>query len=389
MKDELKKEVESLSSRLIAWRRDFHCHPEVAFKERRTSAVLRDFLEGLGLKVKALAGTGLRAVLEGNPGERTVALRADMDALPLTEEGDKEYISKNPGAAHACAHDGHMAVLMGAAHLLSSQKNQFNGKIVFLFQPAEELPPGGAKPMIEEGALEGVQAVFGLHLWQPLPTGTVGIIKGPMMAQADNFRITVKGKGGHGSMPHLTVDTILAASQLVVNLQSVVSRNVDPLKPAVLSFGKVEGGTVYNIIPGEVRLIGTVRTFDPAIQAFIDRRLREIADETCKTFGATALVEYEHGYPPLVNDSSMVDFVTEVVTRTLGGEKIKAIDPVMGGEDFAFYLQKIPGAFLFFGAGDGREFPHHHPAFDIDERALPQATLLMTCLALEFLKRND
>ncbi len=388
MMDELKKDVESLSGQLIAWRRDFHRYPEVAFKERRTSAVLRDFLEGLGLKVQTLAGTGLRAVLEGNPGERTVALRADMDALPLTEEGDKEYISKNPGATHACAHDGHMAVLMGVAHLLSDRKDRFNGKIVFLFQPAEEQLPGGAKPMIEEGALEGVQAIFGLHFWQLLPTGTVGIIKGPMLAQADNFKITVKGKGGHGSMPHLTVDPILAASQIVVNLQSVVSRNVDPLKPAVLSFGKVEGGTVNNIIPEEVRLVGTVRTFDPAIQALIERRLGEIVDETGKAFGASAAVEYELGYPAVVNHSSMVDFVTEVTSRTLGGEKIKAIDPVMGGEDFALYLQKIPGAFFFFGAGDGMKFPHHHPAFDIDERALPQATLLMTCLALEFLKRS-
>jgi len=388
MIDELKKDVESLNARLIAWRRDFHRYPEVAFKERRTSTVIHDFLEGLDLKVQTLAGTGLRAVLEGNPGERTVALRADMDALPLIEEGDKEYISQNPGATHACAHDGHMAILMGVAHLLSKWKNRFNGKVVFLFQPAEEQLPGGAKPMIEEGALEGAQAIFGLHLWQLLPTGTVGIIKGPMMAQADNFRIAVRGKGGHGSMPQLTVDPILAAAQIVVNLQSVVSRNVDPLKPAVLSFGKVEGGTVNNIIPEEVRLVGTVRTFDPPIQALIEKRLGEIVIETGKAFGAEASVEYELGYPAVVNPPSMVDFVTEVTSRILGAEKIKAIDPVMGGEDFSLYLQEIPGAFLFFGAGDGKKFPHHHPAFDIDERALPQATLLMTCLALEFLKRN-
>jgi amidohydrolase len=243
--------------------------------------------------------------------------------------------------------------------------------------------------MIEEGALEGVQAIFGLHLWQLLPTGTAGIVKGPMMAQADNFRITVKGRGGHGSMPHLTVDPILTASHLVVNLQSVVSRNVDPLKPAVLSFGQVEGGTVYNIIPEEVRLIGTVRTFDPAVQALMERRLIEIADETGKAFGATVQVEYEPGYPAVVNDSAMVDFVTGVAEKTLGSEKIKTIDPVMGGEDFALYLEKIPGAFFFFGAGDGKNFPHHHPAFDIDEKALPQATLLMTSLALEFLKKSS
>jgi len=386
--DELKKDVDSLSDQLIAWRRDFHRYPEVAFKEQRTSAVLREFLEGLGLSVQTLAGTGLRAILEGNPGGPTVALRADMDALPLTEEGEKEYISKNPGATHACAHDGHMAILMGVAHLLSGRKDQFNGKVVFLFQPAEEQLPGGAKPMIEEGALEGVQAIFGLHLWQLLPTGTIGIIKGPMMAQADNFRVTVKGKGGHGSMPQLTVDPILIAAQIIVNLQSIVSRNVDPLKPAVLSFGKVEGGTVSNIIPEEVRLVGTVRTFDPAIQALIEKRLGEIVAETAQAFGACASVEYESGYPAVVNPSSMVDFVIEVISKILGAENTKAIDPIMGGEDFALYLHKIPGAFFFFGAGDGMKYPHHHPAFDFDERALPQAALLMTSLALEFLKRK-
>jgi amidohydrolase len=349
---------------------------------------LRGLLEELGLEVTEMAGTGLKAALAGNPGGRTVALRADMDALPLQEEGNKEYLSQNPGVAHACAHDGHMAILMGVAQLLSERKKQFQGQVVFLFQPAEELPPGGAVPMIEAGALEGVQAVFGLHLWQPLPTGTIGIVKGPMMAQADNFRIKVRGKGGHGSMPHVTVDTILVASHLVVNLQSVVSRNVDPLKPAVLSFGKVEGGTVYNIIPGETNLMGTVRTFDPAVQSLMQKRLKEVAEETCKTFGASASVEYEEGYPPLINDSSMVDFVCDVVKQTLGPDPIRPINPVMGGEDFTYYLKKVPGAFLFFGAGDGKEFPHHHPEFDIDEKALPLATLLMAGIALEYLGKK-
>jgi len=387
MDDQLKKEAEELKDQLITWRRDFHRHPEVAFQEHRTSAVLHEYLEGLGLKVMVTAGTGLKAVMEGNTTGPTIALRADMDALPLQEEGKKEYTSKNPGAAHACAHDGHMAILMGAVWLLSKQRSQFRGKVVFLFQPAEELPPGGARPMIEEGALEGVDAIFGLHLWQPLPTGTIGIVKGPMMAQSDSFRITVRGKGGHGSMPQTAVDPILAASQLVVNLQSIVSRNVDPLKPAVVSFGKIEGGTVYNIIPGEVKLLGTVRTFEPDLQVLIEGRLREISDQTTRAFGASSVFEYEKGYPPLVNDSLMVDFVLNVARRALGEDRIKKIDAVMGGEDFAYYLQKIPGAFLFFGAGDGMEFPHHHSSFDFDEKAMPLATLLMTSLALEFLKK--
>jgi len=389
MIEPLRKEIEKLTPQLVAWRRDFHRHPEIAFEENRTSSVLREFMEGIGITVQSFAKTGLRGVLEGQPGGRTVALRADMDALPLKEEGDKEYISQNPDAAHACAHDGHMAVMMGVAQLLSQRKDQFKGKVVFLFQPSEERIPGGAKKMIEEGAFKGVDAVFGLHFWQPLPTGKIGAVKGAMMAQPDQFSIRVTGRGGHGSMPHTTVDPILVASHLVVNTQSIVSRNVDPLKPVVVSFGTIKGGTIDNIIPNQVELTGTVRTFDPTIQVLAEKRLREITDATCQAFGASAEVEYEKGYPPLVNDESMVDFVLEMAQKVLGKESVVEIDPVMGGEDFAYYLQKAPGAFLFFGMGDGMEYPHHHPAFDMDEKALPQATLLMTSLALEFLSRNQ
>ncbi len=385
MTDELKKDVEELTGKIIGWRRDFHRHPEIAFQEKRTSSVIRQFLEELDIPVTACAETGLRGVLEGLPGGKTVALRADIDALPMKEEGDKDFISENPEAAHACGHDGHMAILMGVAQLISQRKDRFKGNVIFLFQPSEERPPGGAVKMIEEGALEGVDAVFGFHLWQPLPTGSIGIVKGAMMAQSDNFSIAVKGKGGHGSMPHTTVDPILVASHLVVNIQSIVSRNVDPLKPAVVSFGTVKGGTINNIIPGEVSLTGTVRTFDPSLQSLAEIRLKEITEETCKAFGATAGFKFEKGYPPLVNHEAMVDFVLEVAAKTLGEDRIQTIDPVMGGEDFAYFLQKVPGAFLFFGMGDGMEFPHHHPAFDLDEKALPQATLLMASLALEYL----
>ena len=385
MIDELKAEAAAMEKELVEWRRDFHRHPEVNFEERRTSKVVREFLEGLGLPVRSAAGTGLIAVLEGQRGGRTVALRADMDALPLTEEGDKEYISRNPGAAHACGHDGHMAILMGTAKILCRLKNKFPGRVVFLFQPAEEKPPGGAKPMIEAGALDGVDAVFGLHLWMHLPTGCVGVIKGPMMANSDSFTIVVKGRGGHGSMPQATIDPILAASQLVVNVQSIVSRNVDPLKPCVVSFGMVNGGTGFNIIPGEVTLVGTVRTFHPEVQKLAETRLKEIAEETCRAFGAACVFNYEKGYPALVNHPDMVDLALEVTRRTLGEDKIRPFDPIMGGEDFAYYLQTVPGAFFFFGAGDGQRYPHHHPAFDIDERALPQGVLLLTAIALEFL----
>ena len=385
MINDLSNDAAALAPRIVEWRRSFHRRPETAFKEFETSAVLKKFFEGLGLPVRTLAGTGLRADLVGRPGGRTVALRADMDALPLTETPGKAYGSENPGACHACGHDGHMAALMGAAELLSRRKGEWAGRVVFLGQPAEELPPGGAKPMIEQGALDGVDAVFGLHLWQGLPTGTVALVKGPMMAQSDNFRIVVRGRGGHGSMPQAAVDPILAAAHIVTAAQGIISRNVDPLKPAVLTFGTIHGGTVYNIIPNEVLLTGTVRTFDPGLQTLIEARLRETAENTARALGASAELEYEIGYPPLINDPASVDFVTGVVRRTLGADRLLTIDPVMGGEDFAYYLQKRPGAFLFFGAGDGTSAPHHHPSFDIDEKALPEAALLLASIALDFL----
>lgn len=385
MWEELRNELRALSPRLVSWRRALHRHPEVGGEEKWTSAFLRGHFERLGIPVKKIAGTGLRAVLKGRPGGRTVALRADLDALPLHEEGAKSYKSLNPEAAHACGHDGHMAALIGAAELLARRKGQITGNVVFLCQPAEERPPGGAKPMIEAGALDGVEAIFGFHFWQPLPTGMLGVVKGTMMAQSDNFRIIIKGKGGHGSMPHQAVDPILAASHVVVNLQSIISRNVDPLKPAVISFGAVHGGTVPNIIPSAVELTGTARTLDPKVQALIRKRIAEIVEGTCRTFGSSAEFNYEDGYPPLVNDGPSVDFVLDVARRVLGEESIVAFAPVMGGEDFAYYLQEIPGAFFFLGAGDGMTHPHHHPAFDLDERALAPAAFLMTALAMEYL----
>ncbi len=389
MREQLKKDAEEITGKVVEWRRDFHRNPEVAFQEKRTASVIRQYLENLGIPVTECAETGLRGVLQGDPGGKTVALRADMDALPLKEEGDKEYISQNPEAAHCCGHDGHMAILMGAVKLLSERKDEFKGNVVILFQPSEERIPGGAKRMIEEGALEGVDTIFGLHLWVPLPTGAVGVVKGPMMAQPDDFTIIVRGKGGHGSMPHQTVDPILVASQIVVNAQSIVSRNMDPLKPAVVSFGTIEGGTIYNIIPGEVRLTGTVRSFEPEIKNIAKKRIEEIAEGTAKAMGASVEFSYEEGYPPLVNDETMANFVLDVAKRTLGKDKVVDIDPVMGGEDFAYFLEKVPGAFLFLGAGDGMDFPHHHPAFDIDENVLPQGVLLMTSLALEYLFQKE
>jgi amidohydrolase len=327
-------------------------------------------------------------VIEGRPGGKTVALRADMDALPIQEESGAEYASEHPGAMHACGHDGHMAILLGAARVLAARRESFQGRIVLLFQPSEERLPGGAPAMIREGALDGVDAIFGLHLWQPLANGRVGLVAGPMMAEPDTFELTITGRGGHAAMPQQAVDPVLAAAQTVVNAQTIVSRNRAPLTPLVVSFTTIHGGTADNIIPDQVVLTGTVRTLDDATQALAERRLREIVAATAATFGATAHLAYTRGYPPLVNDAAMVELARTVAARELGADRVAEIEPVMGGEDFAYYLQRVPGAFVFFGSGS-KPYPHHHPRFDIDESLLPDATLLMTALALEFLGQPE
>ena len=385
MTNGLRSEIEAMSDQLVAWRRDFHRHPELAFEERRTSSVVRAFLESRGVEVKTCGGTGLRGFLRGGRPGRTVALRADMDALPVLEENAVEYRSQAPGTMHACGHDGHMAILMGAASLLAAHREELAGNVVFLFQPSEENPPGGARPMIEEGALEGVHAVFGLHLWQPLPTGVVGVCPGPMMAASDTIRVVVRGRGGHASQPHLTIDPVVIASHVVIAAHSIASRFVDPLQPVVVSFTTVHGGRIHNIIPDEVSLTGTVRTLDPGVQRAVKKRLREVCERTCALFGATCEFEYEDGYPALLNDPATVALVARVAGEELGADRVRTIPPVMGGEDFAYYLQRVPGAFVMLGTGDGRRYPHHNPRFDIDERALPAGVRLMTRTALELL----
>jgi amidohydrolase len=385
MTEELRREAEGMAGQLVRWRREFHRHPELGFEERWTSGVVRAFLEECGIEVASCAGTGLRGVLKGAEKGRTVALRADMDALPITEDGDKEYRSRVPGVMHACGHDGHMAILMGAAKILARRRASLRGSVVFLFQPSEENPPGGAKRMIDEGALDRVDRVFGLHLWQSLPTGIIGARAGALMAQPDNFQVVVKGKGGHAALPHFTVDPVLVASHVVVAAQSIASRFLDPLKPVVVSFTMVHGGTSHNIIPDSVTLTGTVRTLDADVERAAKHRLRDVCEQTCRLFGASAEFTYEEGYPPVVNDAGMVDLVARVARREFGGESYATMDPVMGGEDFAYFLERVPGAFVMLGMGDNQPYPHHNARFDIDERALPIGVQLMAAAALEMM----
>jgi amidohydrolase len=383
MNDTLVAEINRLEPSLVEWRRDFHRHPELAFEERRTSDVVRAFLESCWIEVRSCGRTGLRGFLRGGKPGRTVALRADMDALPVTELADHDYRSENDGVMHACGHDGHMAILMGAAKVLAAHRENLPGNYVFLFQPSEERSPGGAPLMMEEGALEGVDRIFGLHLWQPLPSGVVGLCAGPMMAQADEFEVTVHGRGGHASQPQATVDPVLVASHLVVAVQTIVSRFSDPMQPVVVSITTVHGGRINNIIPDSVTMTGTVRTLDSATQRLVKQRLEEVCDATCRTFGATSEFRYEDGYPPLVNDAASVEVVLKVAASEFGADKSQTIRPVMGGEDFAYFLERVPGAFAMLGIGDNRPHPHHNARFDIDEAVLPIGVRLMTSVALK------
>jgi amidohydrolase len=382
----LATEVESMAGTLVEWRRDFHRHPELAFEEHRTSVVVRAFLEAARIEVRPCGKTGLRGVLRGGRPGRTVALRADMDALPVAEIAGHDYQSQNPGVMHACGHDGHMAILMGAARILAARRDTLAGNVVFLFQPSEERSPGGAPLMVEEGALEGVDAIFGLHLWQPLPSGIVGLRAGAMMAQADEFEVVVHGRGGHASQPQMTVDPVVVASHVVVAAQTIVSRFADPVEAAVVSFTTIHGGRIHNIIPDSVTMTGTVRTLDLATQRAVKQRLGEVCEATCRLFGATAEFTYTDGYPPLLNDPASVDLVNRVATRELGADHVRTIAPVMGGEDFAYYLQHVPGAFAMLGIGDNRPYPHHNARFDIDENVLPSGVRLMSAVAMEMLR---
>ncbi len=381
----LATEIDAIAGQLTEWRRDFHRHPELAFEEHRTSGVVRAFLEATGIEVRSCGKTGLRGILRGGRPGRTVALRADMDALPVAEIADHDYPSQNPGVMHACGHDGHMAILMGAARVLAARRETLEGNVVFLFQPSEENPPGGAPLMIREGALEGVDSIFGLHLWQPLPTGVVGLHAGAAMAQADEFEVVVQGRGGHASQPQMTVDPVVVASHVVVAAQTIVSRFTDPVEAAVVSFTTIHGGRIHNIIPDSVTMTGTVRTFEPAVQRAVKQRLGEVCEATCRLFGARSRFTYTDGYPPLVNDAASVDLVGRVAAREFGAERIRVIAPVMGGEDFAYHLQHVPGAFVMLGAGDDRPHPHHNARFDIDETVLPDGVRLMIAVALEML----
>lgn len=365
----------ALDVQVIAWRRHLHQHPELSFQEHATADYVETQLRGMnGLTITRPTPTSVLAVLQGKGGGgRTVLLRADMDALPIQEETDYEFASQNDGVMHACGHDGHTAMLLGAAKVLSSQPEQIQGELRFIFQHAEELFPGGGQEVVDAGVMDGVDVAIGAHLFSPIPVGLVALKSGPLMAAPDTFEVTVVGKGGHGAMPHETVDPIVIACHVVTALQAVVSRQRDPLEPAVVSVTTIHAGTAHNIIPNAAVLTGTVRTFDADLRQQIPQLMERLVRGITDGFGATYQFHYDFGYRATVNDPAVTEILREVVRDTLGAEALIEAQPTMGGEDFSAYLSQAPGAFMFIGARNddaGISAPHHHPRFAIDESAL-------------------
>jgi amidohydrolase len=371
--------VETVLDDVVAWRRHLHRHPEPSFEEHETAAFVADTLRAFGgLEVERPTETSVLArLVSGRPGP-TVALRADIDALPITEESGVEFASERPGYMHACGHDGHTAMLLGAARVLS-QSDLPRGELRFLFQHAEELAPGGAVDMVAAGVMDGVDMVYGCHLWTPLEYGKVVARPGPFMAAADFFRLTITGRGGHAGLPHTAVDAVAAAAAVVTSLQHIVARRIDPLQPAVVTVGSVRAGDAPNVIPGHAELTGTTRSFDPDVRRRIPVLIEEIARGVCAAHGAECELDFRFGYEPVVNDERVTALVRAAI-----GEALGELDPIMGGDDFSAYLRRAPGCYAFIGAGG--EYPHHHPRFRFDERALATGTRLHVQVALRALE---
>ncbi|MCC3372977.1 M20 family metallopeptidase [Cohnella sp. REN36] len=377
-------EWKELYERMVEWRRHLHRHPELSFKETATAEMIAGLLETWGLEVqRGVAGTGVVARLRGELPGRTIALRADIDALPIQDEKDVSYASTVPGVMHACGHDGHTAQLLAVAYGYSRNRERTAGTRVFLFQPGEEVLPGGALGMIRDGALDGVDAIYGIHLWSPFPYGRIATRPGPFMASPDEFEIEIVGKGGHAGLPHQATDALVTGAHLVVALQTIVSRNVDPLTSAVVSVGQLQAGTARNVIAERCYLSGTVRTFTPESRTEVRERLEEVARHVCGMHGATYKLTYHEGYPPVVNDPREADRVLRVAGALHRGGPVEVCAPIMAGEDFSYYLRERPGCFFFVGAGaaDGSSAPHHHPRFDLDERAMLDSARLLVGIA--------
>ncbi|GBE03797.1 putative hydrolase YxeP [bacterium BMS3Abin09] len=381
-----------VNDELFEWirdiRREIHQWPELAFKEEKTAELIAKKLKKLGIKYQTgIAGTGVVGKLIVDESAPTVAIRADMDALPVTENTGLPYSSQNPGIMHACGHDGHIAIVLGTAAVL--KHNPPEGNVVFIFQPAEE-EQGGAKPMIEQGVLDGVDAIFGGHIERHYQVGQIGIKTGIHTSHTDTFVIKIIGKGGHAARPHLAIDAVLIASQLVVNIQSIISRQIDPIHPSVITIGYLKSGTVDNVIAEKATLKGTIRTTNELIREEIIEKIRKLASSMTIFYGAEITIEMKPGYPPIVNEERASKFAVQVAEKLLGKDNTIAIPyPSLGGEDFSYYLQQIPGCFVRFGAAkEGHETASSHsPDFDFDEEALRVGAAYMSELVRFTIKK--
>lgn len=393
--DFLFQEVDEINEDIVKWRRDFHQYPEIGFEEERTSRIVANLLKDWGINVETNVGkTGVVGLIEGRgEGNKTIALRADMDALPMQEENDISYQSKVDGKMHSCGHDGHTAMLLGAAKILNKHREYINGNIKLLFQPAEEGPgTGGAYPMIEEGVLKDVDSIFGIHLSTAIPTGKLGINMGPSMASTDVFEITMIGKGGHAGSPHESVDAIAMGVRVFTEIQYMVSRQIDPMEPLVVSIGTFKSGFVSNVIAEKCEITGTIRTYSDNLRKKIISNISNIANHVANISGGNYEVNIIPGLPPLINDLNLAKLSVDVGQQILGQENVIILEkPSMGGEDYAYYLQKIPGAFMWLGArNESKGFVNsmHHPKFDFDEDALVLGSKMHIKLALDYLKNQ-
>lgn len=387
----VKESVETYKEQILAWRREIHSCPEIAREEIKTGDMVAKALESFGIEVTRVAKTGVLGLLKGGHPGKTVALRADMDALAIVEATEVPYKSKIKGAMHACGHDGHTAMLLGAAKILSQRRQDIYGSIKFIFQPAEEIGIG-ALALIDDGVMDGVEAILGMHLWPDLPSGKVSLVPGPRMASADRVTITVKGKAGHGSMPHQGIDAILAASAIIMNLQSISSREIAPLEPSVVTIGKLAGGTSWNITCDEVNLEGTTRCFSHEVRKLFPSAIERIIKSTAASFRAQAEMEYIPIAPPLINNAIIARIAAASLQKLYGEDIFGDIEKVMGGEDFAYLCEKTPGAMAFIGCGNKAkqtDYPLHNEKFNIDEDVLPVGAALHAQFALDFLSLNN
>jgi len=363
-----------VAEQVVAWRRYLHQHPELSFQEDKTSQYVYEMLESFGnLELSRPTKTSIVARLIGSEPGKVLGIRADIDALPIHEENEVPYASSQPGVMHACGHDGHTAMLLGAAKILSGYKDKIKGEVRFIFQHAEELPPGGAAEIVRSGAADGMDSIIGIHLASYLPVGKFGVLYGALTSSTDRFDITIQGKGGHSSQPEMTVDPIVIGSSVISHLQQIVSRNVSALDKVVISVTMLNAGTAYNIIPDTLTITGSTRCFDEEIRKNIPIWIEKIVKGITDAHGASYEFKYSLGYTSVVNDQNVTKLMEDTIRERWGEEDIVFIDPVMPGEDFSEYLKKAPGCFIQLGAGNpekGFTYPHHHPRFDFDEDCL-------------------